>query len=141
MGRYLLNFSERELNLLYTLINGQCFNWKEISPNRFEGVLYRQLVRMKRLDPETVEAEVQPDTHKDFQKVLMDYFNSSVSVEQLYKEWSGKNEQIKSLCERLPGIRVLRQDPWECTLSFICSANNNISRITKLLESLRTTYG
>jgi len=41
----------------------------------------------------------------------------------------------------LPGLRLLRQEPVECVFSFICSSNNNISRITKMLTSLRTKYG
>lgn len=34
-----------------------------------------------------------------------------------------------------------RQDPVECIISFICSSNNNISRITLMLEKLRRAYG
>ena len=41
----------------------------------------------------------------------------------------------------LPGVRCLRQDPWECTLSFICSSNNNIKRITLLVNALRYNFG
>jgi N-glycosylase/DNA lyase len=51
------------------------------------------------------------------------------------------NQHLKGICEKIPGIRILQQDPWECTISFICSQNNNISRITKLLFSLREKYG
>ena len=49
----------------------------------------------------------------------------------MYKEWSEKDgENFKKIGENLPGVRCLRQDPWECCISFICSSNNNISRIT-----------
>lgn len=34
-----------------------------------------------------------------------------------------------------------RQDPVECILSFICSSNNNIPRITLMLGKLRRAYG
>ncbi len=34
-----------------------------------------------------------------------------------------------------------RQDPAECLFSFICSSNNNIARITLMLDRLRSTYG
>ena len=33
------------------------------------------------------------------------------------------------------------QDPTECLISFICSSNNNISRITQMLGRLRTRFG
>ena len=41
----------------------------------------------------------------------------------------------------LQGVRVVRQDPFECLISFICSSNNNIKRITLMLARLRELYG
>jgi hypothetical protein len=38
-------------------------------------------------------------------------------------------------------MRILRQDPWECLISFICSSNNNIARIGQMLAKLRARYG
>ena len=39
------------------------------------------------------------------------------------------------------GIRILNQDLWECIISFIISANNNIPRIKKIIERLSKNYG
>ncbi len=39
------------------------------------------------------------------------------------------------------GIRILRQEPWECLCSFIISQNNNIPRIRKIIASLCEKYG
>lgn len=39
------------------------------------------------------------------------------------------------------GVRVLRQDPIECLLSFICTSNNHISRITAMIERLCQAFG
>lgn len=36
---------------------------------------------------------------------------------------------------------MLRQDPTECLLSFLCSSNNNISRICQMLDKFRAKYG
>jgi len=33
------------------------------------------------------------------------------------------------------------QDPFECLVSFICSSNNNIKRITQMLDKLKARYG
>ena len=39
------------------------------------------------------------------------------------------------------GIRILRQDIWETTVSFIISASNNIPRIKKIIASLCEQFG
>lgn len=39
------------------------------------------------------------------------------------------------------GIRILRQDPFECLISFIVSQNNNIPRIKKIIASLCDNFG
>lgn len=43
--------------------------------------------------------------------------------------------------ERLLGLRLLRQDPWETTASFICSAAANIRKITTCVEGLAARFG
>lgn len=48
---------------------------------------------------------------------------------------------MKVLGAIIPGLRVLRQDPWECLVSFITSSNNNIKRIIQCLQKLRERYG
>lgn len=39
------------------------------------------------------------------------------------------------------GIRILKQELWEMLITFIISQNNNIPRITKLVEALCVHYG
>ena len=46
------------------------------------------------------------------------------------------------LVKKYPHLRVLRQpDPWECTVSYICSANANIQKITKSVEAISEKLG
>jgi N-glycosylase/DNA lyase len=59
----------------------------------------------------------------------------------MYKQWIEVDERTGEACQHLPGMRVLRQDPVECLFSFICSSNNNITRITQNVNSLRQEYG
>jgi N-glycosylase/DNA lyase len=45
---------------------------------------------------------------------LIDYLNLRVPLTELYEEWSDKDEVFKRFAKRFTGIRMLRQDPWEC---------------------------
>jgi N-glycosylase/DNA lyase len=41
----------------------------------------------------------------------------------------GTDRHLQAAIEALPGLRILRQDPWECLAGFICSAWNNVPKI------------
>ncbi|KAK0210907.1 DNA glycosylase, partial [Desarmillaria ectypa] len=71
---------------------------------------------------------------------LKDYFQLDVDLSKLYDEWTARDSVFSGVKERFGGIRMLRQDPWENLISFICSSNNNISRITKMVQSLCKYY-
>ena len=73
--------------------------------------------------------------------VLRDYFQLGVPLAPLYKEWSKGDRRMARIADVVPGVRILRQDPVECLFSFICSSNNNIPRITKMLAAFRERYG
>jgi N-glycosylase/DNA lyase len=72
-----------------------------------------------------------------------EYLNiGKANVEELYNTWSDRDPKFfGKVASPLVGIRCLRQDPWECTLSFICSQNNNIKRITSLVKAIRNNFG
>ncbi|UYV62545.1 OGG1 [Cordylochernes scorpioides] len=72
---------------------------------------------------------------------LRDYFNLDVGLEQLHHNWGLEDPDYLSLSKQHSGIRILRQDPVENLFSFICSSNNNIPRITSLVEKLCTHLG
>ncbi|TDL24833.1 DNA glycosylase [Rickenella mellea] len=71
---------------------------------------------------------------------LRDYFQLDIDLATLYDYWSNRDPVFKGVRDRFTGLRMLRQDPWETIVSFICSSNNNISRITKMVQSLSTHF-
>ena len=50
-------------------------------------------------------------------------------------------DELKTAVAYGKGIRILRQDFYEATFSFIVSANNNIARIKGIIERLCAAYG
>ena len=79
--------------------------------------------------------------YEDNLRILKDYFQMSVDTDSLYKQWNMVDSYFKSAAKDLRGVRILRQDPVENLFSFICSSNNNISRISSMVENLCSHYG
>lgn len=50
---------------------------------------------------------------------IRDYFQLEVDLLGLYEEWSTRDPVFSNLRHRFSGIRILRQDPFECLLSYV----------------------
>lgn len=74
--------------------------------------------------------------------LLKKYFQLDINIKNLYKDWASKDERFANLTvQDYRGIRMLYQDCVENAFSFICSSNNNISRISQMVEKLCLNYG
>lgn len=73
--------------------------------------------------------------------LIKHYFNLTSNLADLYSQWSSQDPNFKKKASEFTGIRILRQDAWEALVSFICSSNNNISRISQMVEKLCIYYG
>jgi N-glycosylase/DNA lyase len=73
--------------------------------------------------------------------LIAHYFNLDTNLTKLYLQWSELDSNFKRKALKFTGIRILCQDAWEALVSFICSSNNNISRISQMVEKLCVNYG
>lgn len=75
---------------------------------------------------------------------MLDFLNMGISLAGIWEVFSASDSRFAELATHLGGARVLRQDPLECLIQFLCSSNNNIQRITKMVDfvsSLGTHLG
>lgn len=72
---------------------------------------------------------------------LSTYLNLKPDLGQLYEQWSRADPNFKKKALQISGVRILRQDPWETLCGFICSSNNNIIRISQMMNKLCVKYG
>ena len=148
-----LNISPSELRCDVTLTNGQCFGWRKHPTLReWTGVLDHTVLTLRQTPTDTLytihhppspplSSSTSSPTPSSLTSLLRDYFFlDRVSLSSLYSQWSA-DRRFASIAPHLLGLRLLRQEPLECLVSFICSSANNIPRITSMLHTLRTHYG
>lgn len=128
----------KEFHPSHTFFNGQCFNWVQVE-SVYISVFQQRLLEVQ-TDPKGLLYRLTPDSD-DLEEALRSYLQLDVSMQSLFTQWIQADSNLQSAAHAKQGMRVLRQDPWECTISFICSQNNNIKRITKMLDSLRARFG
>ena len=81
------------------------------------------------------------ETHASLSNIIKSYFRLDMNLQNLYSDWSRKDTHFARVCEKFPGVRMLDQPPLENVFSFICSSNNNIARISQLVEKLCVHFG
>ncbi len=130
------------LDLGLTLNSGQAFRWHK-KDEWFYGTISNMLVGIKQEDKyiSILVDEYLPPEHQDTVKnSVKTYLRLDDDLESIYK-WISTDDIIKQAIATYRGLRILRQEPWECLVSFICSANSNITRNSSVLKSIAREYG
>jgi N-glycosylase/DNA lyase len=78
-------------------------------------------------------------TNDDTEELLRRYFSLNLDLGALYDQWSKADANFQKKAPAFQGVRILGQDAWEALICFICSSNNNISRISQMVGSMTST--
>ena len=131
-----LELIAQDFSLKDTLECGQAFRWR-FKNGAYYGFLGSCAVRVttddSRLTVETVDPRLTSDD-------VTRYFALDVGLAPILASID-VDAQIHEAISRHRGLRILRQDPWECLASFICSSYNNVKRIQGMIDRLSQAYG
>ena len=77
---------------------------------------------------------------KSIRNLKTDFFRKNDSIEEIIKSIS-KDKTVKEAVKEYQGLRLFRQDPFQCLISFIISSNSNIQKIKNSLEKITKKFG
>ncbi len=123
---------------LDTILDGtQDFRWRPWREHWYSGVLSGNLIHIRQ-----VNRDVQYRAEADLETLLRSYFRLDDDIHAIHADLSARDGNIAMLVKQYPNLRVLRQpDPWECVVAYICSATNNVRRISAIVEKIAETLG
>ncbi|MGN0649209.1 MAG: DNA-3-methyladenine glycosylase family protein [Oscillospiraceae bacterium] len=124
------------LDIRQTLLCGQCFRWKELDDGSFEGIVRGRRAVIAQLSN---GAELRGINESDI-PMWEEYFDLATDYNEIKRRLSA-DDTLRKACECSPGIRLLRQEPFETLISFIISQNNNIPRISGIISRLCESFG
>ncbi|APC38861.1 DNA-3-methyladenine glycosylase family protein [Clostridium estertheticum] len=116
---------------------GQCFRWNKQESGNYIGVAYGKVIEIEKNE---MEVKIYNINGEEFEKIWCDYFD-------LKREYTVIKEKFRKdpLLERSVnfgyGIRLLQQEPFELTISFIISSNNRIPMIKRAINRLSEKWG
>ncbi|KAF4521558.1 hypothetical protein B566_EDAN001278 [Ephemera danica] len=144
---------KESLNLKATLSGGQSFRWRESNNGEWTGVVGKFVLKVRwgqdkgngqtHLEFCALGGKAAKITASELQSRISSYFRLDTNLEKLYEQWANcdPNFKVKATRSDLKGIRILNQERVENIFSFICSSNNNIARISSMVENLCMLFG
>ncbi|MGA2658496.1 MAG: DNA glycosylase [Verrucomicrobiota bacterium] len=127
---------ESHYDLEATLNCGQAFRWR-LTERGWTGVIGTHPVCLcshgRGLEAETA----QPVSDWGW---LTEYLQTDLNLEEVLRTFP-EDQPMRAALASCRGLRLLRQDPWECLASFILSSTKQIVQIRQIVESLCQRYG
>ncbi|MDR0858817.1 MAG: 8-oxoguanine DNA glycosylase [Oscillospiraceae bacterium] len=118
--------------------SGQCFLWKELAPDSYEISAFGKTIVIERSGEDVTLG----CSGEDYELYWRSYFDIDFDYHSCYTAaiCSGFR-YLEKAARYSAGIRILKQELWETTLSFIISQNNNIPRIRNSIKRVIDRYG
>ena len=118
----------RTINVENSVNSGQVFLWKK-NKDYWYGINGQDVLRIDK-----------NGIINSFQNLTTDFFRKNDSLDEIIKSIS-KDKTVRKAVKQYSGLRIIRQDPFQCLISFIVSSNSNIQKIKMSLEKLSKKFG
>ncbi len=119
-------------DLDFSLCCGQVFRWKKMG-GWWYGVVGDSVIKIRQCGAE-LEFE---GASEDF---VRQYFGLSDDLDEI-RSCIAKDDYICTALGKFEGLRIVRQVPWECLVSFICATFKSIAAIELMLKKISAKYG
>ncbi len=124
---------------------GQCFRFDKTENGIFGGVAFGKYITVRTIGDNEYRicgfSQNEFPLLKDFFALDDDYKLMREDILSSMKKCGVDTSVMELAMEEGRGIRLLRQEPFECLCSFIISQNNNIPRIKKIISTLCNRFG
>ncbi|HVU28199.1 MAG TPA: DNA glycosylase [Verrucomicrobiae bacterium] len=126
----------RDYDLAATLDSGQVFRWQQME-NSWIGVVGENQVRLTQTENGILAQTVAPQKNWDW---LREFLQTEIELETILKSFPD-DEPMNRAVVACRGLRILRQEPWECLASFILSSTKQIVQIRQIIVRLCERFG
>lgn len=117
---------------------GQCFRFHKLAQNDYVIVAKGKVLRILQTKEEII---LYPTSAEEFENLWSSYFDLDKDYDIIKRHLAKKDIHLARAVQFAPGIRILRQEPWECLISFIISQNKQIPHIKQVVENISRMFG
>ncbi len=138
----LSNWRPEFASLHETLEGGQAFGWVQEEKHAFSGVIENRMVRLRWSPPNQVYWSVASNQPGLETLELETYFGDHKSHKIFYDTLPWRSDtHLRRCMAAFPQLRILKQNPADTLLCFLCSATKHIVQIKEMLAILADRFG
>jgi len=126
------------LDLRATIDSGQVFRWRWDGDWCY-GVIGEHAYSMRQADGGLL-VRSSATSQMEVSGPVADFLRLDDDLEDMLRDLAN-DTPLANAVKRWQGLRILRQDPWECLVGFVCSQVSNIPRISRNMASVAEAYG
>jgi N-glycosylase/DNA lyase len=134
--RIRLDLSKTPFNLEHTLSCGQTFRWEKHG-EWWLGVVGQTVLKMRQSEYSLLFEGSSNDLDPE---VASRYFRLDDDLCSIYSALM-KDKHVREAVKQFHGLRLLRQQPWECLISYICATHTNIPSIKQMISNISRKFG
>ena len=140
------------LDPIRTINSGQVFLWENHN-NSWYGIDGSKILKITIKDTEKYKLIENNKFLCELENIDIEYNSFPESKNWNYKFFRLEDNQavvnktltkdhvILNIYKRYKGLRLIRQDPFQCIISFVCASNTNIKRIRHMLSNITKKFG
>lgn len=117
--------------------NGQCFRWEQRPDGVWTGIAHGRRLHLRKEGDALLFLNAAPNEVHTLWRGYFDLDRDYAAIRAAF----ARDTALARAVAFAPGLRLLRQDPWEALCSFILSQNNNIPRIKGIIDRLCAAFG
>lgn len=133
----MIKILKKDIDLDSTLFSGQCFRVSKYK----KGYIIILKDRVVYIEEKAKYLFIESSNEQNLEEIIIEYLDLNRDYEFINSFLASRDKYMNSIVEKCKGFKILKQDPLEMYISYIISQNNNVKRISKIIDGISKKYG
>lgn len=134
----MIKLEVENIDIKEVLFSGACFRSTLENDGSITNILKDRVINLKQ---EGNTIYIKSSNYENIENIIKEYFDLNRDYNSINNELLKKNNSIKDMISECKNYRILNQDPFEMGISYIISQNNNVKRISNIINNISKKYG
>jgi len=128
----------KDLDLDNTITCGQIFRFIKEEDNSYTIVLRDRVINLKLINNTLY---VDSNDFNNLESIIRKYLDLDRDYTSIMKNIKKMDNKLEKYLDKSIGLKIIKQEPLECIISYIISQNNSVRNITNSLNLISERFG